>query len=146
VGVLEVVELGLTVEDDRRVVVVRELVTTIVELVTTMVDLELVAMVVETGAEVELVAIVVETGADVELVAIVVETGADVELLVTGPEAHPMILLVSRVTAALSAINEPVLVTPVVTVMAVLARITPLKVVPVPKVAELPIRKMTLHA
>jgi hypothetical protein len=126
VGVPEVVEVGLTVEDDGGVVVIPELVTTIVELVTTMMDVEL--------------------GLMVELVTIAVETGADVELLVTPFGAQLMMVLVSRVTAALSATNEPVLVTPVVTVMAVLARITPLKVVPVPKVAELPIRKMTLHA
>jgi uncharacterized protein len=120
VGVPEVDDVGLTVEDVGGVVVVPELVTSIVVLVTTEMD--------------------------EELLASVVETAVDVELVVTGPEAQPTIVLVSRVTAALSAINEPVLVTPVVTVMAVLARITPLKVVPVPKVAELPIRQKTLHA
>jgi hypothetical protein len=120
VGVPEVDEVGLTVEDVGGVVVVPEVVTTIVVLVTTTMDEVLLAM--------------------------VVETGVDVELVVTGPEAQPIIVLLSRVTAAFSAINEPVLVTPVVTVMAVLARITPLKVVPVPKVAELPIRQKTLHA
>jgi hypothetical protein len=113
-------DVGLTVEDVGGVVVVPELVTSIVVLVTTEMD--------------------------EELLASVVETAVDVELVVTGPEAQPTIVLVSRVTAALSAINEPVLVTPVVTVMALLARITPLKVVPVPKVAELPIRQKTLHA
>ena len=50
-----------------------------------------------------------------------------------------LIWSVSNVTAALSAMNEPLLEDPVVTVMAVRAMTFPVNFVPVPMVAELPI-------
>jgi hypothetical protein len=71
--------------------------------------------------------------------------GASVEV---DPEGglQALTVLVSKVTAAPSATNDPTLDTFVVTVMAVLARIIPLNFVPVPNVAELPTAKITLHA
>lgn len=59
-------------------------------------------------------------------------------VVVTGGGGQLEIVFVSRVTAALSATSDPTLDTPVVTVMAVLAKMTPMNWVPVPRVAELP--------
>lgn len=54
--------------------------------------------------------------------------------------------LVSRVTAALRAISEPVIVVPVLAVMALFAITIPLNAVLEPKVAELPTCQTTLQA
>ncbi len=56
-----------------------------------------------------------------------------------------LIRLVSNVTAALSAMKEPLLEDPVVTVMAVRATTFPVNFVPVPMVAELPICQKILQ-
>jgi hypothetical protein len=74
----------------------------------------------------------------VEMVADVLVTDAEEELLLTGVVLQVVTALVSKVTAACSAINDPTLDTPVVAVMAVLAKTTPINIVPVPNVAELP--------
>ncbi len=60
---------------------------------------------------------------------------------------RPALLIwsVSNVTAALSAMKEPLLEDPVVTVMAVRATTFPVKIVAVPMVAELPICQKTLQ-
>ena len=67
--------------------------------------------------------------------------------VVTGLPQRPALLMwsVSNVTAALSAMKEPLLDDPVVTVMAVRATRFPVKIVAVPMVAELPICQKTLQ-
>jgi len=57
-----------------------------------------------------------------------------------------LILLVSKVTAPLRAYRLPLEVAEVVAVMDVNARMLPAKLVPVPKVAELPTCQKMLHA
>ena len=59
---------------------------------------------------------------------------------------HCVILSVSSVTAAVRAYNPPLTEMPVVTVIEVCARMFPAKVVPVPRVAELPTCQKTLQA
>lgn len=61
------------------------------------------------------------------------------------PHAAAEIEFVSSVTAPFRASVRPETKAPVVTVMLVSARIFPLKVVPVPRVAELPTWKNALH-
>ena len=57
-----------------------------------------------------------------------------------------VIVFVSRVTAPFSANSLPFTVALVVAVMESLAMTVPTKLVPVPRVAELPTRQKTLHA
>ena len=61
-------------------------------------------------------------------------------------QCEVVIVSVSSVTAPLRARTRPSTVTPVVTVMLVSAMIVPMKLEPVPSVAELPICQNTLQA
>ncbi len=86
-------------------------------------------------------------GVEVVLEDEVVEDIDMVLEVVTGLPQRPALLMwsVSNVTAALSAMKEPLLDDPVVTVMAVRATRFPVKIVAVPMVAELPICQKTLQ-
>ena len=79
---------------------------------------------------------------------VVVVVGATVVVVVVGGGAEQMgavMVLVSRVTAAVLASRRPSMVAPVVAVMAVEARIVPMNVEAVPSVAELPTSQKTLQ-
>lgn len=81
-----------------------------------------------------------------EVVMAVVEVGvAEVGMMTIEPW-HCVTALVSRVTAAPRAYSPPLTETPVVTLIAVVASMLPLKIVLVPRVAELPTCQKTLQA
>jgi hypothetical protein len=77
--------------------------------------------------------------------AAVVVAAVVVVVAVVAAQLGLVIVSVSRVTAPLRANTRPSTVVPVVTVMLVRAMIVPLKLEPVPSVAELPICQKTLQ-
>jgi hypothetical protein len=86
-------------------------------------------------------AVVVAGGGTTGVVA-----GAVVAVVATGAAHDDLVIVsVSSVTAPFRASTRPSIVTPVVTVMLVSARIVPRKVEPVPSVAELPTCQKTLQ-
>jgi len=96
------------------------------------------------------VEVVVVLGVEVVVVLeveVVVVLGVEVVVVLGTAPQRPALLMwsVSNVTAALSAMKEPLLEDPVVTVMAVRATTFPVNTVPVPIVAELPICQKILH-
>ena len=74
-----------------------------------------------------------------------VPRGARRRRLLPAQQLERAIVSLSSVTAPLRASTRPSIVTPVVTVMLVSARMLPRKVEPVPSVAELPTCQKTLH-
>ena len=70
----------------------------------------------------------------------------DVDDPTTGDPLHWVMMLSSNVTAPVRAYNPPLTEQPVVTVIEASAIIFPAKVVPVPRVAELPTCQKTLQA
>ncbi|HKI17553.1 MAG TPA: hypothetical protein VKA15_06720, partial [Isosphaeraceae bacterium] len=79
-------------------------------------------------------------------VGTVVVVPAAVVVVVDVVQAAAVMVSSSRLTWPLRANTRPSTVTPVVTDAEVNARILPTKVLPVPKVAELPTCQNTLHA
>jgi hypothetical protein len=98
------------------------------------------------------VAVTVTVGVAVT-VAVTVTVGVAVTVWVTvtvgvgvGAQSALLTTLVSRVTAPFRASSRPLTFAPVVAVMEVRARMLPLNVDPVPRVAELPTCQKTLQA